>query len=33
MMLAIVLFDDISLWFFGMGIVVLGVVSLYKINH
>lgn len=31
--LAIILFDDISLWFLGMGIVVIGVISLYIINH
>jgi len=32
-LLAVVLFDDISLWFLGMGIVVIGIISLYKINH
>lgn len=31
--LAIILFDDISLWFLGMGIVVIGVSCLYIINH
>ena len=32
-LLAIILFDQISLWFLGMGIVVIGVISLYIINH
>lgn len=32
-LLAVALFDDISLWFLGMGIVVIGIISLYKINH
>lgn len=32
-LLAIILFDEISLWFLGMGIVVIGVISLYIINH
>ena len=33
MILAIILFDDVSLWFLGMGIVVIGVIILYIINH
>ena len=32
-LLAVILFDQISLWFLGMGIVVIGVISLYIINH
>ena len=32
-LLAIILFDEISLWFLGMGIVVIGVISLYIINR
>ena len=32
-LLAIILFDDASLWFLGMGIVVIGVISLYIINR
>lgn len=31
--LAIILFDSASLWFLGMGIVVIGILSLYVINH
>ena len=31
--LSIILFDDISLWFLGMAIVVIGVICLYIINH
>ena len=31
--LAIILFDDISLWFLGMGIVTIGIICLYMINH
>lgn len=32
-LLAIILFNQISLWFLGMGIVVIGVIILYIINH
>ena len=32
-LLALILFDDVSLWFLGMGIVVIGVISLYIINR
>ena len=32
-LLAIILFDQISLWFLGMGIVVIGIITLYIINH
>ena len=31
--LAIVLFDNVSLWFLGMAIVAIGIISLYLINH
>ena len=31
--LAIILFDDISLWFLGMSIVVVGSIFLYLINR
>ena len=33
MLLAIIIFDEASLWFLGMGIVVIGVISLYIINR
>ena len=32
-LLAIILFDDISLWFLGMSIVVVGSIFLYLINR
>lgn len=32
-LLAIILFDDISLWFLGMSIVVIGSIFLYFINR
>lgn len=32
-LLAIILFDDISLWFIGMAIVALGIISWHLINH
>ena len=31
--LAIIIFDDASLWFLGMSFVVIGIISLYLINH
>lgn len=33
MILALILFDDISLWFLGMGIAFIGFISLYIINQ
>lgn len=32
-LLAIILFNQISLWFLGMSIVVMGIIILYIINH
>lgn len=32
-LLAIILFDDTSLWFLGMSLVATGIISLYLINH
>jgi len=31
--LAIVLFDNASLWFLGTGISIIGIILLYNINH
>jgi len=31
--LALVLFSDVSFWFVGIGISIIGFVILYKINH
>ena len=32
-LLSIILFDDISLWFLGIAIAIVGIICLYKINH
>lgn len=32
-LLSIVLFDQISFWFLGVGITVIGFIALYIINH
>lgn len=32
-LLSIVLFDQVSFWFLGIGISVIGFISLYIINH
>lgn len=33
MLLALILFKEISFWFLGISIVIIGFIILYKINH